>query len=80
MGGCGGVSRSGEKIDEFISEALLASLEDKEPARRKSNKPAVWTGAGELKEVRDQLDALTIQWNERKISNEHPSSHGGYEA
>ncbi|WP_084959487.1 recombinase family protein [Thermoactinospora rubra] len=68
-GGCGGISRRGDKIDEFISEALLASLEEKELRRRKE-RPAAWAGEKELNAAKKRLDELSAQWDEDKISNE----------
>ncbi|WP_062345931.1 recombinase family protein [Herbidospora yilanensis] len=69
-GGCGGVSRRGDLVDEFISEALLASLEDKEMARRQGVRPQEWAGAKELNDAQERLKALSVQWNSGGMSND----------
>ncbi|MFI7045652.1 recombinase family protein [Streptosporangium sandarakinum] len=72
-GGCGGIGRRGDLVDEFVSEALLASMEEKELARQKSRKPQAWEKAARLKEVEERLNELDARWmatDETKISNE----------
>jgi DNA invertase Pin-like site-specific DNA recombinase len=67
-GGCGGVSRRGDLVDMYVSEAVLAKLEEGAfAALPESNE---WPGAAELQAVKGQLDELTRQWNARQISNE----------
>jgi hypothetical protein len=66
-GGCGGVSRRGDLVDMYISEAVLAKLEEAQFAA-----PAAgdWEGEAEYEAIQDQLNELTAQWNAQKISNE----------
>jgi hypothetical protein len=67
-GGCGGVSRRGDLVDMFVSEAVLAKLE--EASVTSAPDDSEWPGEAELKAVREQLDALTRQWNARQITND----------
>lgn len=69
-GGCGGTARRGDKIDEFVSEALLASLEAKELARRRDERPAAWSGEERLASVSAKLDELSEKWNADEITAE----------
>jgi hypothetical protein len=67
-GGCGGVSRRGDLVDMFISEAVLAKLE--EASFSSGPQDQEWPREAELKDVEAQLDALTRQWNGRQITND----------
>ncbi|MDN3360183.1 recombinase family protein [Actinomadura sp. DC4] len=67
-GGCGGVSRRGDLVDDFVSEAVLAKLEQASFASSPGDDE--WSGEAELQAVREQLDELTRQWNTRQITNE----------
>ncbi|TDC86535.1 recombinase family protein [Actinomadura sp. 7K507] len=67
-GGCGGVSRRGDLVDMFVSEAVLAKLE--EASSSSGPQDTEWPKAGELKDVEEQLDELTRQWNARQITND----------
>ena len=67
-GGCGGVSRRGDLVDMFVSEAVLAKLE--EASFSSGSEDQEWPREAELKEVEAQLDALTRQWNGRQITND----------
>ncbi|WP_207945199.1 recombinase family protein [Actinomadura rubrisoli] len=65
-GGCGGLGRRGDKVDEFISEAVLAKLEERSTA---AQDVGPWPGEEDLKAVEDQIKELREQWRTRKISN-----------
>jgi len=66
-GGCGGLSRRGDKIDEFVGEAVLAKLEQRTAQARQDVGP--WPGERELKELEEQLSELRARWGMRKVSN-----------
>ncbi|AWS42566.1 recombinase family protein [Streptosporangium sp. 'caverna'] len=65
-GGCGRLARRGDKVDEYITEAVLAKLEE-----RTVTAPEVgpWAGASDLKEAEEQLGELRQHWHMKKISN-----------
>ncbi|MDP9867069.1 MULTISPECIES: recombinase family protein [Streptosporangium] len=67
-GGCGGTSRRGDLVDEYVSEAVLAKLE--EAAFTASAGESSWGREEELEEVKSRLDELTRQWNSGNISND----------
>jgi DNA invertase Pin-like site-specific DNA recombinase len=66
-GGCGGVSRRGDLIDEFISEAVLAKLEERTLTAREA---APWSGEADLTRQRDKLAKLRARWETDDISDE----------
>ncbi|MEV6860273.1 zinc ribbon domain-containing protein [Streptosporangium subroseum] len=68
QGGCGGVSRRGDLVDEYVSEAVLAKLE--EAAFTASTAQSAWGREGELEDVKSRLGELTRQWNAGNISND----------
>ncbi|MER6174806.1 recombinase family protein [Streptosporangium sp. NPDC001681] len=67
-GGCGGVGRQGEPVDEFVSEMLLASLEDAEVSTPVES--GEWSRQAELDTVQAQLDELNRQWRSKNITSE----------
>lgn len=67
VGGCGGLARNGMKIDEFISEAVLAQLEKRQAIARTDLGP--WTRQSELDEKTEQLLQLRARFAKRTISN-----------
>lgn len=67
-GGCGGVSRRGDKVDEYISEAVLAKLEERSFSA--AAQQTIWSGEADLKDVQERIDELTRQWNAKNIGNE----------
>ncbi|MFD0857098.1 recombinase family protein [Actinomadura adrarensis] len=67
QGGCGGLSRQGEKTDEFISEAVLAKLEERSVTARTDIGP--WLRQRELDEKEEQLRELRTRFAQRRISN-----------
>jgi DNA invertase Pin-like site-specific DNA recombinase len=66
-GGCGGVSRRGDFIDEFVSEAVLAKLEERALTAR-GVEP--WAGESELARQREKLAKLRARWDADEISDE----------
>src|SRR6266480_4856458 len=66
-GGCGGISRRGDLIDEFISEAVLAKLEERAMTARETEP---WAGAGELARQREKLAKLRARWDSDEVSDE----------
>ncbi|MEU5877183.1 recombinase family protein [Spirillospora sp. NPDC047279] len=66
-GGCGGLSRRTDLVDLFISEAVLAKLDERRAVTRKDIGP--WPKARELKEKEKQLHDLRVRFRQRKISN-----------
>lgn len=68
MGGCGGVSRRGDLVDEYVSEAVLAKLEER--ALIASAEQSTWGREEELEGVKSRLDELTRQWNAGNISSD----------
>ncbi|WP_168221292.1 recombinase family protein [Actinomadura sp. WMMA1423] len=67
QGGCGRLSRRGEKLDEFISEAVLAKLEERSVRRRKKVQP--WPGQQELEQWEEAMQELRDRFRKRRISN-----------
>ncbi|MCP2337241.1 recombinase family protein [Actinomadura rupiterrae] len=66
-GGCSGVSRRGDLVDEFVSEAVLAKLE--EASFTAASDVGEWQKEAEYREVQEQLDALTRNWKAKKVTN-----------
>lgn len=66
-GGCAGTSRNGRKVDEYITEAVLAKLEER---RMMAVRGAPWTGEEELRRLVSQRDTLAERWNAGDISDE----------
>ena len=66
MGGCGKIARRGDLVDEFIGEAVLAKIEERETA---PEKVAEWPKEEELKEKIGQLNELRARFAKRTISN-----------
>ncbi|MFD3726501.1 recombinase family protein [Streptomyces sp. NPDC058671] len=68
MGGCGGTGRNGAKIDEFITEAVLAKLEER--AARTAHADEEWTGEDELDRLTRKQRKLLQAWQEDQIADE----------
>jgi DNA invertase Pin-like site-specific DNA recombinase len=66
-GGCGGISRRGDSIDEFVSEAVLAKLEERAMSAREVEP---WAGEAELARKREKLAKLRGRWEADEISDE----------
>lgn len=54
QGGCGGVARHGPHTDEYVTEALLAKLDERQAAAPES---APWPGAPELERAAEAWHA-----------------------
>jgi len=67
QGGCGGLGRRGDKVDEFVTEAVLAKLEER---HRIGQRTREWPGAGELSRCETKLSTLRAQWTADQISDE----------
>ncbi|MET8146471.1 recombinase family protein [Sphaerisporangium sp. NPDC005288] len=66
QGGCGRLARRGDMVDVFVSEVVLAKLEE-QPLEAAQVEP--WTGASELEETETQLRELRDHWHKKKVSN-----------
>lgn len=66
-GGCGGVARRGDLVDEFIGEAVLAKLEERTLIARGG---APWPREADLSRQRQKLAALRARWDADEISDE----------
>ncbi|MFD3580378.1 recombinase family protein [Streptomyces sp. NPDC058644] len=75
MGGCGGSARNGTKVDEYITEAVLAKLEER--AAVKSETDSVWGGEDELNRLMAKQRKMLQAWQEDQISDElfFPENH-----
>ncbi|MGH3313329.1 MAG: recombinase family protein [Streptomyces sp.] len=68
MGGCGGTGRNGAKIDGFITEAVLAKLEER--AAKATRTDEKWGGEQELERLMVMQRNLLHAWQEDQISDE----------
>ncbi len=59
-------ARNGPRVDEYVTEAVLAKLEERQAAAPEA---ASWPGAPELERVQQKLSMLTRQWQEDRISD-----------
>ncbi|MEV6527945.1 recombinase family protein [Longispora sp. NPDC051575] len=66
-GGCAGVGRRGDMVDEFITEAVLAKLEEREAVTQDGN---AWSGGTELDSLEAKLVTLRKQWTASTITDE----------
>ena len=66
-GGCGGVARRGDLIDQYISEAVLAKLEERSMTSRDAEP---WPGEADLARQREKLANLRTRWEADQISDE----------
>lgn len=66
-GGCAGVAIQGPLTDKYITEAVLAKLEER-AALEYRDQP--WPGEAELSNAEDMFAALRHQWHNGLISNE----------
>jgi DNA invertase Pin-like site-specific DNA recombinase len=66
-GGCGGLGRRGDLIDEYISEAVLAKLEQRVLTASGSDP---WQGEADLTRQREKLAKLRAEWDNDRISDE----------
>lgn len=68
FGGCGGVSRRGDMVEMFVSEAVLAVLEKRNVTARKDVGPFV--NETELADKLEQMRELREKWRLRMVTNE----------
>ncbi|WP_329621490.1 recombinase family protein [Streptomyces sp. NBC_01255] len=68
MGGCGGTGRNGAKIDEFITEAVLAKLEER--AARATRAHEKWGGEEELDRLMAKQRTFLQAWQEDRMPDE----------
>lgn len=68
QGGCGGVSRRGDLVDLFVSEAVLAKLEEGELLDASDGDE--WTKEELLLDSVSRLEELTKRWQAKAIGNE----------
>jgi hypothetical protein len=54
-------------VDEFISEAVLAKLEER--SARATEDAGPWPGGEELRAVEEQIRELGAHWRQRKLSS-----------
>ncbi|WP_433857965.1 recombinase family protein [Streptomyces kronopolitis] len=75
MGGCGGSARNGAKVDEYVTEAVLAKLEERTAA--KSQVSSEWTGQEELDRLMVKQRKMLQAWQEDQVSDElfFPENH-----
>lgn len=66
-GGCGGVARRGDLIDEYVSEAVLAKLEERTLV---GSDIEPWPGERDLARQREKLSKLQVQWEADEISDD----------
>jgi len=67
QGGCAGVGRHGPLVDQYVTEAVLAKLEERQAVPAEAD---AWTGEAQLEDVQRRLDALGRQWRSGGISDE----------
>ncbi|WP_034385982.1 recombinase family protein [Herbidospora cretacea] len=67
-GGCGGLGRRGDMVDLYISEAVLAKLEEVQVSA--SSDQTVWAKQGEYDGAKARLETLRTQWALGNVSNE----------
>ncbi|WP_433470104.1 recombinase family protein [Spirillospora sp. CA-128828] len=66
LGGCGRLTRRGDLVDEFVSEAVLAKLEERNAS---SADIGPWPGQRELDQKLEQMRELRQRFAAHKISN-----------
>jgi recombinase/recombinase-like zinc beta ribbon protein len=66
-GGCGGLGRQGDLVEEYITEAVLAKLEERQ-ARAAEMGP--WDGEEKLSRLIDKRSRLSAEWQEDEISDD----------
>ena len=66
-GGCNGLARRGDLIDQYISEAVLAKLEERTMT---SQDAEPWPGEADLARQREKLASLRSRWEADEISDE----------
>lgn len=67
-GGCGGVSRRGDLVDLYVSEAVLSKLEQASFNAPPNEHPS--SGEDELRAAQERLVELTKRWNAGDVTND----------
>jgi DNA invertase Pin-like site-specific DNA recombinase len=67
QGGCGGLGRRGDRVDEYVTEAVLAKLEQRQ-AHRPDDGP--WRGEAEIRRIQEKLTTLRRQWQADQVSDQ----------
>lgn len=67
-GGCGGIARRGDMIDDFISEAVLSALEDAAVSSAPAG-PTVWLRQKEFEDAQKRYDEHFRQYQAKKITS-----------
>lgn len=67
VGGCGGTARRGDLVDEYVTEAVLAKLEERHAAARTEQS---WPGAETLLLLKTKRGELVNAWRKDLISSE----------
>ncbi|MFI6503489.1 recombinase family protein [Nonomuraea typhae] len=73
-GGCGRLARRGDKVDEYLTEALLAKLEEKAVT---APEVGPWPKAAELEAIETDLSELRQHWH-RTRGQQNRMSHSFY--
>ncbi|MGW7550539.1 recombinase family protein [Streptomyces rimosus] len=68
MGGCGGSGRNGTKVDEYVTEAVLAKLEERKAPKEQVD--SQWEGEEELERLTKKQRKMLRAWQEDEISDE----------
>lgn len=66
-GGCGGLGRRGDKVDEYITELVLAKLEQRQAVARDAGP---WPKEPELERIESKLATLTEQWKNDQVTDD----------
>ncbi|WP_158057127.1 recombinase family protein [Saccharomonospora sp. CUA-673] len=66
-GGCGGLGRRGDKVDEYITELVLAKLEQRQAVAKAAGP---WPKEAELERIEGKLTTLTEQWKSDQITDD----------
>ncbi|MGI5205969.1 recombinase family protein [Spirillospora sp. CA-108201] len=67
VGGCGRLGRRGDMVDSFISEAVIAKLEERAGEFKRAQ--GAWLGQAELDDREEQMRELRERFRQRRISN-----------
>ncbi|WP_131736021.1 hypothetical protein [Actinomadura roseirufa] len=67
-GGCGGIGRRGDKVDEFLSEAVFSKLEQRRVTTL--NEAPLWSKDDELKQAVENRDQASRRFAARKMTAE----------
>ncbi|MGI5200659.1 recombinase family protein [Spirillospora sp. CA-108201] len=68
VGGCGGVGRRGDLVDEFVSEAVLAKLEERQVSA--SDDAPLWSKEDELQQAIANRDQASRRFAARQMTAE----------